>query len=174
MSNYYYDEKSAYLAVLTETRQLAHDLTPFLIFGLRGVYTQTRRVLASIREELSKAVYRNMMFDLFNRLKTPKKRVIMKRQIAVLTLLLNRGVLTVGEIYESVKGSYSDLKNPVQALIRDLQSLLDLGAVQYSKPQESSGKVSVNLDWPRQITASIFFEKIRQMPRAKTSIIDAS
>ena len=37
MSNYYYDEKNAYLAALAEVRQSGHNLTPFLIFGLRGI-----------------------------------------------------------------------------------------------------------------------------------------
>ena len=36
MSNYYYDEKEAYLTKLKEVREREHDLTPFLHFGLKG------------------------------------------------------------------------------------------------------------------------------------------
>ena len=35
MSNYYYDEKPAYLAALARVRAQDHDLTTFLKFGLR-------------------------------------------------------------------------------------------------------------------------------------------
>jgi Fic family protein len=38
MSNYYYDEKPAYLRTLSEVRQGGYDLTPFLIFALQGVH----------------------------------------------------------------------------------------------------------------------------------------
>ena len=35
MSNYYYDEKNNYLAALAEVRRRNHDLTPFLVLGLK-------------------------------------------------------------------------------------------------------------------------------------------
>ena len=75
MSNYYYEEKSAYLTALSDTRQGQHDLTPFLKFALKGVETQCRRLLAEIREQVAKALFRNTVTDLFGRLKSPRSRV---------------------------------------------------------------------------------------------------
>ena len=54
MSNYYYDEKTNYLTALAETRQGDHDLTPFLIFALKGVAFQSQRLLKEIQHEISK------------------------------------------------------------------------------------------------------------------------
>ena len=89
MSNYYYEEKTGYIQALAEVRARDHDLTPFIEFGLRGIEVQCRRLFDEIRTNVSKALYRNLMYDLFNRLKSPRKRVIVDRQIAILTLLLD-------------------------------------------------------------------------------------
>ncbi len=43
MSNYYYEEKAAYLDVLAEVRSQNHDLTPFINFGLKGIALQCDR-----------------------------------------------------------------------------------------------------------------------------------
>jgi Fic family protein len=44
MSNYYYEEKLAYLRALNESRAGGHDLTPFLKFALKGVESQCKRL----------------------------------------------------------------------------------------------------------------------------------
>ena len=54
MSNYYYDEKAAYLRILSEVRQGGHDLTPFLIFALNGVRIQCERLTAEIRKQMQR------------------------------------------------------------------------------------------------------------------------
>jgi Fic family protein len=68
MSNYYYDEKPAYLRILSEVRQGGHDLTPFLIFALQGVRVQCERLTAEIRKQMQRALFRDTMYSLFNRL----------------------------------------------------------------------------------------------------------
>ncbi len=52
MSDYYYDEKNAYLSALAEVRQRGHDLTPFLQFALRGVTLQSQRLLTEVQHEI--------------------------------------------------------------------------------------------------------------------------
>jgi Fic family protein len=44
MSNYYYEEKTAYLQALTDTRAANHHLTPFLKFALKGIEIQCSRL----------------------------------------------------------------------------------------------------------------------------------
>ena len=58
MSNYYYDEKPEYLRVLSETRAAGHDLTPFLLFGLRGIRRQCEALTAEIRKQMQRALFR--------------------------------------------------------------------------------------------------------------------
>jgi Fic family protein len=88
MSNYYYDEKPAYLRVLSEVRQCSHDLTAFLIFALQGVRNQCERLTAEIRKQMQRALFRDTMYSLFHRLETKRKRVIGARQIELLKILL--------------------------------------------------------------------------------------
>jgi Fic family protein len=168
MSNYYYDEKPAYLAALAEVRTREHDLTPFLRFALKGVELQSKRVLAEIRQQVSKAVYRNLMHDLFGKLRTKRKRVIAKRQIAILDLLLERGSATVNEIMTKLAGQYSQLMNPGHALIRDVRGLLELRAISLDQKPDRPILLRIRLEWPAEITEREFMRIFRAMPKAKT------
>lgn len=168
MSNYYYDEKPAYLATLSEVRVHEHDLTPFLIFGLRGVALQSRRLLSEIQGQVSKALFKNMMYDLFNRLRTKRKRIIAMRQMAILKLLLEVDSLDANQIYEKTEELYKKLKNPVKALSRDLLGLAELRAVDATKDPRDRYNFRVRLEWPTEITETDFFDRIKKLPKAKT------
>ncbi len=166
MSNYYYDEKPMYLKAMSEVRALGHDLTTFLKFALKGVAQQSRRLLAGIKHENSKALFRNLMYDLFSRLKTPRKRVIAKRQIEILNILLDSEWVEWEEFADKVRHLYRALGNPVKALIRDLNNLVQLGTI---KTRQTAGRreLRVRLEWPTEITATEFFKRLKQLPKAK-------
>lgn len=168
MSNYYYDEKTAYLTALAEVRERDHDLTPFLVFGLRGIALQSRRLLAEIQHHISKELFRNLMFDLFHRLRTPRKRVIAERQIAILKLLLEADWMDLEQIFQKTAGTYTALKNPRKAVIRDLNDLIRLKAVKFEKLGEGRYRLGVRLEWPTEITETAFFEQLKALPKAKT------
>jgi Fic family protein len=169
MSNYYYEEKNAYLRALAEVRAKNHDLTSFLVFGLRGIELQCARLLEEIRVNLSKALFRDQMYNLFNRLMSTRKRVIAERQIKMLALLLERE-MTGDEFYEAILPFYSALKNPEKARSRDVSSLLALGALGCRKipPGTSGYEFFARLEWPTEITETEFFRIINEMPKAKT------
>ncbi len=167
MSNYYYDEKNSYLKALADGRANDHDLTPFLIFGLKGIEIQCRRLLDEIRTNISKALFRNLMFGLFNRLKSRRKRVLVERQIKILTLLFERD-MTMDELVEATKDMYASLKNSGRALVRDMQGLYQLGAVGYRELENKEYQVFVRLEWPTEITETELFNRIGEMPKAKT------
>jgi Fic family protein len=168
MSNYYYDEKPAYLAALAEARAAGHDLTPFLRFGLKGIAVQARRLLAEIQHHVARALFRNLMFDLFNRLKTPKRRVIAKRQIEILKLLLDVDWMLLDDLVERTAGLYRDLRSPRKAVLRDLNDLIALRAIKYDKTSGDRYRLAVRLEWPTEITETTFFERLRALPKAKT------
>jgi Fic family protein len=167
MSNYYYDEKAGYLDALNEVRSRNHDLTPFLVFSLRGIATQSRRLLNEIQRQNSKALFRNMMYDLFSRLNSPRKRVIAKRQIAILKLLLEHDAMDWNDFLDKIMAHYSDLGKQRKAIIRDVNGLISLRAVQFSKVGDRH-VLSVRLEWPSEITETEFFEQINKLPKAKT------
>jgi Fic family protein len=168
MSNYYYDEKTACLTALSEVRARDHDLTPFLVFGLTGVALQSRRLLAEIRHHVSKSLFRNLMYDLFGRLKTPRRRVIAERQVEILKLLLEADQMDLVEIIAKTARVYGSLGNPVKALVRDLSELIRLGAIKVEKQEGKPPRLQIRLEWPTEITETAFFERIKALPKAKT------
>ncbi len=168
MSNYYYEEKPAYLNALAEARARNHDLTPFVVLALLGVAQQCERLLREIKKGVEKAIFRNTMFDLFGRLRTPRKRVIAQRQMEILKLLLDREKLKFEDLEKLTYHSYRDLADPGRALIRDLNSLIHLGSITFESVEEKDTWVfEINLAWPSEIRESEFFDRIKRMPKAK-------
>jgi len=170
MSNYYYDEKNAFLEALASVRAKNHDLTDFLVFGLKGVRLQSQRLLSDIQHEMKKALYRNMMFDFFTRLRSPKRRVIAKRQLELLKLLLSeeRLSLTLEQILQKTSTLYANLKNATRAQFRDLNALIHLKAISAEKAEPGGYNLTVRLEWPTEITETEFFQQIQKLPRGKT------
>lgn len=167
MSNYYYDEKPTYLSTLSRVRTENYDLTAFLKFGLKGIRLQCERLTAEIRKHMKKAIFQNMMFDLFNRLQGTRKRVIAKRQIVLLKTMLDIESAGIAELMDKVESHYTavDLAN---AFVRDVNGLLHLGALTIDESDREHVTLHINLDWPQQITESQFFARIKKMPKAKT------
>jgi Fic family protein len=167
MSNYYYEEKTAYLGALNRTRAGGHDLTPFLKFALKGVEGQCRRLFGEIRLHVQKALYRNTVADLFGRLKSPRKRVMSARHVQLLNLLLDERGLVFGELMKRSAHLYT-VKNPVKALIRDLNYLVELQALSVQRSKDQPQPIlAINLEWPAQITETEFFRRVKNMPKGK-------
>jgi Fic family protein len=166
MSNYYYEQKPDYLAALTGTRALNHDLMPFLKFALKGIEIQCRRLFSEIRLHVAKALYRNTVTDLFGRLKSPRKRVMSDRHVQLLQLLLEEESLTLAALEKRTVHFYK-VGNFRKALIRDLSYLIQLQAIQVKQlPDKSDFLLSINLEWPTQITETEFFKRVKEMPKA--------
>ncbi len=117
---------------------------------------------------MAKALFRNMMYDLFNRLASKRQRVIKDRQIELLKSLLSVESIDWHEFVSKSTPMYHRLKSPSQALQRDVLNLLNLGAVRIDKVSEGKWKIAVRLEWPSEITESAFFQKIKEMPKGKT------
>jgi Fic family protein len=167
MSNYYYDNKTAYLEALNETGAGRHDLTPFLKFALKGVERQCGLLLEEIRLHVTKALFRNTATDLFGRLRSPRKRVMSARHVQVLNALLDEGEVTLRQVDHKTRHLYL-VKNPYKALLRDLNYLIRLQALRARRaPDGEEWLLSVNLEWPAQITESEFFKRARELPKAK-------
>lgn len=167
MSNYYYEEKANYLKALSETRALNHDLTPFLKFALKGVEKECGRLFSEIRFQVAKALYRNTVTDLFGRFRSPRKRVMSDRHVQLLNLLLDHDNQTLAELEKDTKQFYR-VNNPRKALIRDLNYLVWVQAITAKRLQDKSDfQLSINLEWPTQITETEFFKRAKELPKAK-------
>jgi Fic family protein len=169
MSNYYYEEKHGYLDGLAAARAGGHDLTPFLRFALAGVAQQVQRVLGQIQHHMRKALFRDVMRDLFGRLKSPRKRVLAERQMAILTLLLDADrPVPLNEFFRQIAPLYARLKAFEKAMVRDLAGLSVLGAIAAEPGLDGQERVSARLEWPTEITETKFFDWVKALPKAKT------
>jgi Fic family protein len=174
MSNYYYDEKKAYLASLSEVRALGHDLTSFLKFGLQGIALQCERLAKEIRRNISKELFRSLMHDLFTRLISPRKRVVATRQLAVLEFLLKEDEVEFEELVLQMSNTYRRVRSPRKALVRDVNHLSAIGAVEVLKDEDERYSVNIRLEWPSEITESEFFKRVKRLPKAKTHLFLAA
>jgi len=168
MSNFYYDEKASYLTALSDVRAKNHDLTPFLLLGLKGIETQSRRLLTEIQRHVSKELFRNLMYNLFKRLETPRKRVIAERQIEILKLLLETEWMDYSELWKKAAPMYVKLKASRKAWSSDLNHLLSLKAIKYEKLPNNRYRFAVRLEWPTEITETAFFDSLKTLPKSKT------
>lgn len=168
MSNYYYDEKTKYLTTLSNVRANGHDITEFLVFALNGIHRQSSYVLETIKVEISKSLYKNTMFDLFHRLKSPRKRVLVNRQLEILKLLLAEGEMELTDIFNRLEIHYHMLKNGGTGLGRDLNGLVALKAINIRAEEPDRYFFDVRLEWPTEVTEHDFLETYMQLPQAKT------
>jgi hypothetical protein len=169
MSNYYHEEKPGYLRALSESAASGHDLTPFLVFGLTGIAAQCRRLSDQINLHVRKMMFRDVMYQMFNRLQSTRKRVIAKRQVGILNALLDRGPLTRVELYALVKDNYA-IRNPEMAFARDVVDLVGLECLTTTNAGDSRGaQWSVRMEWPTEITETEFFKRLKTMPKVKSS-----
>lgn len=167
MSNYYYENKTAYLNALNDVWSQDHDLTPFLGFALKGIESQCRRLFAEIRLHVAKALFRNTMADLFGRLASPRKRVMSSRHVQLLDLLLDQNEMTLVDLSARTRHFYT-VKNPQKALVRDLNYLIQLQALRATRlPEDKGFLLAINLEWPTQITETEFFRRVKEMPKGK-------
>lgn len=167
MSNYYYEQKTGYLNALNETRAADHDLSVFFKFALRGVESQCRSLFGEIRLQVTKALFRNTMTDLFGRLKSPRKRALSGRHVQLLNLLLEEEEMPLALVTERTRHFYR-VSNPQKALLRDLNYLIGMQAISAKRlPDRGGFLLGINLDWPTQITETEFFRRMKEMPKGK-------
>ena len=177
MSNYYYDEKDLYLSCLSEVRERNHDLTPFIKFGLKGIFLQCRRFLKEVRTHVQRTLFRDVMGQMYGRLRSTRKRALAQRQYEILNKLLDMdNEIEFRDLFSLLEKHYGTLKTPRRAYVRDLNHLSGLNAiivrraeVQRSEPEKFF--VSVRLEWATEITETEFYRQIDQLPKAKTRLI---
>ena len=164
LSNYYYEHQAEYRDALYESRSRGHDLTPFLTFALPAVTERCNALADEITVHSRRILYRQMANSLFGRLRSPRRRVLVERQLQIVEMLLNDGAMHLSEMADKAIGYYQGLKFPVRAMGRDLADLLVLNALKINGLY-----IDVNLDWPQQFSESELLERYENMPSAASS-----
>ena len=163
LSNYYYEHQEEYLAIY-ESRISGHDLTPFLRFALQAVAERCDALAAEIVAHSKRILYRELTQSLYGRLRSPRRRAMAERQLQIINALLDAGSMSLSDLASSVRMHYGNLKFPVQALVRDIVGLLNLGAI-----VRNGDVVSADLDWPQRFSESELLERYEHMPSAATA-----
>ena len=161
LSNYYYSHKDEYLGALFESRKRGHDLTPFLQFALPAVTERCNSVAGEILVNHKRVLFREFARSLFGQLRSPRRRVLVERQLQVLETLLDSDSVGGVDLIRRTETYYRDLKYPDRAYVRDVIELYDLGALEFR-----DGHIRVNLDWPQQFSESELLERYENMPSA--------
>ena len=162
LSNYYYEHKDDYLATMSESRERGHDLTPFLRFALPAVSTRCNAVAANIADHNKRTLFRQFAQSLFGQLRSPRRRVLAERQLYVLEALLESSSLDATDLLHHTVGIYRSLKYPRRAWIRDVIHMLDIDAIKI----DGNGIVTLNLDWPQQLSESELLHRYENLPSA--------
>ena len=162
LSNYYYEHKDDYLSAMAESRRIGHDLTPFLRFALPAVAIRCNAVAESIAGHNKRTLFRQFAQSLFGQLRSPRRRVLAERQLQVLESLLDSPTLDIADLLRRTAGEYRSLRYPRRAWVRDFINLLDIGAVTI----EENGTVTLNLDWPQELSESELLERYENLPSA--------
>lgn len=169
MSSFYYREVDAYMSALSEVCRRKHDLTRFLTFALRGLAEEVSRLTGALRDAVARAIYGVFLEELFGRLGSTRRRVIVTRQLELLSHLhAKKAPVEWGYLVADAKRLYAKRKDRPAAMARDVRKLSALGAVKLEWDQAGKKQlISVNLDWPSTITETEFFERIKNLPKAK-------
>ena len=161
LSNYYYNHKEEYLGALFESRQVGHDLTPFLRFALPAVAERCNVVAGQILLNHKRVLFREFARSLFGQLRSPRRRVLAERQLQMLETLLDSTSIEPGDFFRRTLALYQNLKHPDRAQVRDLIGLFDLRAVVFH-----DNHISINMEWPQQFSRSELLDQYEHMPSA--------
>ncbi len=161
LSNYYYNHKEEYLGALFESRQVGHDLTPFLRFALPAVAERCNVVAGQILLNHKRVLFREFARSLFGQLRSPRRRVLAERQLQILETLLDSPSIEPRDFFRRTLAHYQNLKHPDRAQVRDLIGLFDLGAVVFH-----DNHISINMEWPQQFSRSELLDRYEHMPSA--------
>ena len=91
-----------------------------------------------------------------------------ERHIEILKLLLDAESLMLEDLRKKTETQYRTLNNPYKALIRDLNYLINLGAIRADKLEDNRHRISARLEWPTEVTETEFFARVKELPKAKS------
>jgi hypothetical protein len=80
--------------------------------------------------------------------------------------------IELDKLHDRVARYYASINNPIGAFYRDIAQLRSLQAVVLHQsdpnPNPFEWPISINLEWPQQISETEFFLLIKTMPKGKT------
>ena len=166
MSNYYHEEKRRYLEVLSEVRKQNYDLTPFLLFALDGIISQSAALLDLITENMKVYLFRKTVKELFGSDLFPRRRATHDRQIAFLEILLEEKDFETewDNLLSKSYHLYFPLKNAGKAVTRDINDLTSLDIISINEKYERvETYFKLNINWPATITEKEFIRRIKEL-----------
>ena len=161
LSNYYYERKDEYLTALFESRRSGHDLTSYLKFALPAIADRCNAVAGEILAHHKRLLFREFARSLFGQLRSPRRRVLVERQLEILDVMLDSGPMALKDLIVSTQENYRDLKYGLRAQFRDIVGLFELEAIEFN-----GELIQAKLDWPERFSQSELLDRYERMPSA--------
>lgn len=158
LSNYFYRHEAEYKTALQLCRaRQPFDVTPFVLFGLKGFASELKGINTFIKTKLNRVVYRDMLIRAFNTKTGDRRRVINQREYHLLQYLLTETEpidpfsenpsrqIKYSELREAafVRASYRDVT--ARTFHRELIRLSEMGFISF-RTHEPDGLI-VELDF---------------------------
>jgi Fic family protein len=146
LSNYFYRNGGEYKTCLQGCRdQQPFDVTPFIVFGLKGFAAELKGINNFIKTKLNRVVYRAMLVRAFNKKTGDRRRLLNQREYQLLHFLLTETEpvdpfsespskkIQFSELREIsyIKASYA--KVSTRTFYRELLRLGQLGFINFNK-----------------------------------------
>ena len=158
LSNYFYRNERDYKTLLQECRQqLPFNLTPFVVFGLKGFAAELKGINNFIKTKLNRVIYRQMLVRAYNKRVGKRRRVLNNREYQLLQFLINETEptdpfseqpsrkLDQAELIRApyVQAAYRSVTQ--RTFLRELTRLGEMGFIKYTTSEP--GKPIVELDF---------------------------
>jgi Fic family protein len=146
LSNYFYRNERDYKTLLQTCReQKPFDLTPLVVFGLKGFAAELKGINNFIKTKLNRIVYRTMLVRAFNKRTGDRRRLLNQREYSLLEFLLVETEPTdpfsdkpskrikFSELREApfIKASYKNVTS--RTFYRELMRLGQMGFIAFTK-----------------------------------------
>lgn len=157
---------------------------PRVVYAVPGLFFWGRpRLLREIRRHVSRSLYREVMAEMYGRMRSTRKRALASRRLEILETLLRRD-RTMGcrridghtrrQLLKSFIVVESICSGPESALCSRGHQRGEARQAAPGKRSFSEFEVSARLEWPMEITETNFYAQVNKMPQAKTLHLLAS
>ena len=159
LSNYFYKNEIEYKTLLQKCRaEQPFNLTPFVLFGLKGFASELKGINNFIKRKLNRVVYRTMLARAFNKKTGDRRRLLNQREYNLLDFLLGATEpidpfsekpsrqISFAELRESayIKAAYKNVT--IRTFYRELLRLADLGFITFLR-QDGNESPIIELDF---------------------------
>jgi len=141
-AKFYYENREEYFRLLRLTDNTG-DIFPFLFFAVNGLRINLQAIKEAMLKKITHALITNYIHDL------RRKKTILKRQVALMEILLSSGTMEINEFWNSpaIRTLYANRSESTRR--RDIFNLLKYHLVTLEEGKKPEGKkeTKISANW---------------------------